>query len=72
MGTQSIFCAYLKLSDGFQLINIFNSHIFLIEFGVQEEANTSKKDLLASRSLSSSGRNKSRLTLKQENKMADH
>ena len=70
IASQSVFCTYLQLHDGFQQVNSFLTvYIFLIEFGAQEEAKTSKKNTLAPRSLTSSGRNKPKVTLKQENEM---
>lgn len=44
--------------------------MFLIERGAQEEAKTSKK-LVSLNNLTSSGRNKPRVTLKREDKISE-
>ena len=68
MVSQSIFCAYLKLGDGFQLTNIFEYlYISLWTWGTR--GGKDSKDLLPSRSSTSCGRNKPKVTLKQENKI---
>ena len=68
MVSQSVFCAYLKLGDGFQITNIFE-YLYIPLWTWGTRGGKDNKDLLPKRSSTSCGRNKQKVSLKQENKI---